>query len=244
MVRSALLATAAASLSLTASEASAHSAHQRHAYQHHRIEHYASHRRRPGHYDYGSNVAAARARGLPWCGAEMADEIGIHGQAGRELWLARNWAQVGAPTSAHVGAVVVWPHHVGRIVGQDNGQWVVRSGNDGGGVDHGYGRWRGPSPSAMSAAASAAASQLQASSSRTIASATATTIRASHVSRIGRHCGCTRKPCNRTASVPLSTHKPHHHWLRALIQANPRPRAGGRDRYPQRSVQRSPSSVS
>ena len=134
MVRSALLATAAASLSLTASEASAHSAHQRHAYQHHRIEHYASHRRRPGHYDYGSNVAAARARGLPWCGAEMADEIGIHGQAGRELWLARNWAQVGAPTSAHVGAVVVWPHHVGRIVGQDNGQWVVRSGNDGGGV--------------------------------------------------------------------------------------------------------------
>jgi hypothetical protein len=29
---------------------------------------------------------------------------------------------------------VVWPHHVGRIVGQENGQWVVRSGNDGGGV--------------------------------------------------------------------------------------------------------------
>jgi hypothetical protein len=83
---------------------------------------------------YGSNVAAARARGLRWCGAEMADEMGIRGQQGRELWLARNWANVGTPTSPHVGAVVVWPHHVGRIVGQENSQWVVRSSNDGGGV--------------------------------------------------------------------------------------------------------------
>ncbi len=30
-----------------------------------------------------------------------------------------------------VGAIVVWRHHVGKIVGQENGQWIVQSGNDG-----------------------------------------------------------------------------------------------------------------
>lgn len=136
MVRSTLLATAAVSLSLTATEASAHSVHQHHAYPRQR-GHHASYRHGPGDYGgsvYGSNVAAARARGMAWCGAEMADELGIHGKQGRELWLARNWTHVGTATSAHVGAVVVWRHHVGRIVGQENGRWVVRSGNDGGGV--------------------------------------------------------------------------------------------------------------
>lgn len=137
MIRSTLLATVAVSLSLTATQASAHSLHRHHAYHHHRWR-YASYRHgRVPHKRtsfYGSNVAAARARGLPWCGAEMADEFGIYGTQGRELWVARNWAHVGIPTSPHVGAVVVWPHHVGRIVGQENGQWIVRSGNDGGAV--------------------------------------------------------------------------------------------------------------
>jgi len=27
--------------------------------------------------------------------------------------------------------VVVWAHHVGKIVGQENGEWVIESGNDG-----------------------------------------------------------------------------------------------------------------
>lgn len=137
MVRSTLLATAALSLSITTTEASAHSVHQHHASPGHR-GHHVSYRRNPTNYGersfYGSNVAAARGRGMAWCGAEMADELGIHGPEGRELWLARNWAHVGAPSSAHVGAVVVWRHHVGQIVGQDNGEWVVRSGNDGGTV--------------------------------------------------------------------------------------------------------------
>jgi hypothetical protein len=137
MIRRTLLVTAAVSLSLTASKASAHSLHQHHAYHHHRW-HRATYRHGAKRHDrgnfYGSNVAAARALGLAWCGAEMADELGIHGQQGRQLWLARNWARVGTPTSAHMGAVVVWPHHVGRIVGQENGQWVVRSGNEDGGV--------------------------------------------------------------------------------------------------------------
>jgi hypothetical protein len=31
--------------------------------------------------------------------------------------------------------VVVWPHHVGMITGRTpDGQWIVKSGNDGGGV--------------------------------------------------------------------------------------------------------------
>ncbi|HEV7464612.1 MAG TPA: hypothetical protein VGN85_12035 [Methyloceanibacter sp.] len=54
---------------------------------------------------------------------------------GPEMNLARNWAHWGRPTSPQMGAVVVWPHHVGLITGQGaNGQWIVRSGNDGGSV--------------------------------------------------------------------------------------------------------------
>jgi hypothetical protein len=26
---------------------------------------------------------------------------------------------------------VVWAHHVGKIVGRENGEWVIESGNDG-----------------------------------------------------------------------------------------------------------------
>ena len=34
-----------------------------------------------------------------------------------------------------VGAVVVWPHHVAHITGRTkDGQWIVKSGNDGGRV--------------------------------------------------------------------------------------------------------------
>ena len=37
-----------------------------------------------------------------------------------------------SPSGPRVGAVVVWSHHVGIITGRaSNGQWVVKSGNDG-----------------------------------------------------------------------------------------------------------------
>ncbi|MBV8835939.1 MAG: hypothetical protein JO000_05335 [Alphaproteobacteria bacterium] len=51
----------------------------------------------------------------------------------RSLWLARNWAHVGSSAGGpSVGAVVVWPHHVGIITGRTaSGQWVIKSGNDG-----------------------------------------------------------------------------------------------------------------
>jgi hypothetical protein len=46
--------------------------------------------------------------------------------------LARSWAHYGSNAGGpQVGAIVVWSHHVGKIVGRENGQWVVQSGNDG-----------------------------------------------------------------------------------------------------------------
>jgi hypothetical protein len=54
---------------------------------------------------------------------------------GPELNLARNWTHWGNPSGPKVGALVVWPHHVGMITGRTaNGQWIVKSGNDGGRV--------------------------------------------------------------------------------------------------------------
>jgi hypothetical protein len=72
-----------------------------------------------------------RDRGRPeaWCGWEMRHLVGA--DPGPSFNLARNWAHWGRPGAAGIGAVVVWPHHVGKIVGRENGQWVVQSGNDG-----------------------------------------------------------------------------------------------------------------
>ena len=51
---------------------------------------------------------------------------------GPEYNLAANWRRYGRSSGPQVGAVVVWPHHVGIITGRaSNGQWVVKSGNDG-----------------------------------------------------------------------------------------------------------------
>jgi hypothetical protein len=64
-----------------------------------------------------------------WCGWEMRRELGVADPAYN---LARNWAHYGsAAFGPAVGEIVVWPHHVGRIVGQERGEWIVNSGNDG-----------------------------------------------------------------------------------------------------------------
>lgn len=64
-----------------------------------------------------------------WCGWWMRTQKG----GGPHLNVAWNWSKWGRPTSPQVGAVVVWRHHVGMIVGRAaNGQWLVKSGNDGG----------------------------------------------------------------------------------------------------------------
>ena len=64
-----------------------------------------------------------------WCGWEMRQLVS--GDPGPAFNLARNWAHWGQSGPAGVGAVVVWPHHVGKIVGQEAGEWVIESGNDG-----------------------------------------------------------------------------------------------------------------
>lgn len=68
-----------------------------------------------------------------WCGWFMQLETGITSKAtGLNLNLARMWARVGRPSAPGVGTIVVWRGHVGKITGQAaNGQWLVKSGNDG-----------------------------------------------------------------------------------------------------------------
>jgi hypothetical protein len=59
----------------------------------------------------------------------------VAGDPGPQYNLARNWVHYGANAGGPaIGAIVVWPHHVGKIVGHENGQWIVQSGNDGRGV--------------------------------------------------------------------------------------------------------------
>jgi hypothetical protein len=78
------------------------------------------------------SVAGVGPRPGAWCGWYMRTQLG----GGPDLNLAWNWSRWGSRASGpQVGAVVVWPHHVGMITGQaSNGQWIVKSGNDSGRV--------------------------------------------------------------------------------------------------------------
>ena len=107
----------------------------RHGYHGHHSRHYEVTRRHSRHRHYYASQGYERigsrpadCYGIPWCGCYMRHIMGV---ASREYNLARNWAHYGHATSPHVGAIVVWSHHVGKIVGQVNGEWVVLSGNDG-----------------------------------------------------------------------------------------------------------------
>ncbi len=79
---------------------------------------------------YGGQIGA-RIGGRPaaWCGWEMRQLVS--GDPGPAFNLARNWAHWGQAGPAGIGAVVVWSHHVGKIVGQEGGEWIIESGNDG-----------------------------------------------------------------------------------------------------------------
>ena len=73
------------------------------------------------------SAGGAGPRPSAWCGWYMRTRHG----GGPEYNLAANWAHRGSPSSPQVGAIVVWSHHVGEIVGQtSSGQWIVLSGND------------------------------------------------------------------------------------------------------------------
>jgi hypothetical protein len=79
---------------------------------------------------YGGQIGAhVGGRPAAWCGWEMRQLVS--GDPGPAFNLARNWARWGQAGPAGVGAVVVWSHHVGKIVGQEGGAWVIESGNDG-----------------------------------------------------------------------------------------------------------------
>ena len=71
--------------------------------------------------------AYSDGRPRAWCGWWMRQQLG----GGPSLNVARNWARWGSASPPQVGAVVVWPHHVGMIVGHDSKGWLVKSGNYG-----------------------------------------------------------------------------------------------------------------
>ncbi len=95
------------------------SAFAKHHHKHYRHHHY---------HNYSHNSFAHNGRPHAWCGWWMRQHLGVRDAAYN---LARNWAHWGHATSAHIGAIVVWSHHVGIITGGSPGNWVVTSGNDG-----------------------------------------------------------------------------------------------------------------
>jgi len=105
---------------------------------------FASHRG----YHHVNKAASHHSRhyarhGSAWCGSYMRHVFGI---ADPRFNLARNWASIGSNAGGpHVGAVVVWAHHVGVIRGgpDSSGEWLVESGNDGHAVRTRYRSLRG-----------------------------------------------------------------------------------------------------
>lgn len=81
-------------------------------------------------YHFGGSGIGPKPR--RWCGWFMQHDTGVTSRStGLNLNRAIEWRRVGRATSAGVGAIVVWAHHVGRIIGGTPGKWIVRSGNDG-----------------------------------------------------------------------------------------------------------------
>jgi hypothetical protein len=78
-------------------------------------------------------VRVSGGRPRAWCGWYARSLVGR--DPGVAYNLARNWARWGRPSGPAVGVMVVWSHHVGMITGRtSDGQWIVKSGNDGHGV--------------------------------------------------------------------------------------------------------------
>ncbi len=112
-------------------------AHHRHHYSH--VRHHltrsaltraAAHRASHSVAAHFSSARPADCYGIPWCGCFMRHLMGV---ADAAYNLARNWARYGHNAGGPApGVIVVWPHHVGRIVrAGSGGRWVVLSGNDG-----------------------------------------------------------------------------------------------------------------
>lgn len=101
--------------------------HSNHRVYHRSYAHRGYHRRYASYGgSWGRYVGSLGARPRAWCGYFMRSVFG----GGAEYNLAANWAHRGRPTTPHAGAVVVFRHHVGLIVGPcGGGRCVVKSGN-------------------------------------------------------------------------------------------------------------------
>ena len=87
-------------------------------------------RSRYHHQHYTGRHYHHAGRPQAWCGWFMRGQVGS--DPGPSFNLARSWAHNGSNAGGpSVGAIVVWRHHVGKIVGNENGQWIIQSGNDG-----------------------------------------------------------------------------------------------------------------
>jgi hypothetical protein len=82
-----------------------------------------------GHRHHFVNHGASDARPAAWCGWWMRRNV--RQDPGVAYNLARNWAHWGHAGPPGIGAIVVWPHHVGKIVGRTDALWIIESGNDG-----------------------------------------------------------------------------------------------------------------
>jgi hypothetical protein len=80
--------------------------------------------------DSGSTARPRDCYGIAWCGCWLRHELGV---ASTSFNLAIHWLTWGHASGPQVGAVAVWRHHVGRIVGVCDGGYLLQSGNDGDG---------------------------------------------------------------------------------------------------------------
>lgn len=104
--------------------------HHRHHYHHHHVVKVHSFEQGLGH-GLAHMLDSARPRdcyGIPWCGCWLRHHLGI---GDKDYNRAVEWRHYGHPSAPHVGAIVVWSHHVGIITGGSPGDWIVTSGNDG-----------------------------------------------------------------------------------------------------------------
>ena len=92
---------------------------------------YRSSRSNRSYASSGRRASGVGGRPGKWCGWWMRTQKG----GGPDYNRAAHWRNYGRSGSPQVGAVVVWPHHVGMITGRaSDGRWIVTSGNDGGRV--------------------------------------------------------------------------------------------------------------
>ena len=86
-------------------------------------------RRHRSHHTSGTMVVSRKfydGRPKAWCGWYARQRLGVRDpNYNRAIY----WLHYGRPTSPQIGVVVVWPHHVGYIIGGTPGNWIVRSGN-------------------------------------------------------------------------------------------------------------------